>query len=370
MKILMVCPYSGGIDVYVNALAKEIRETGHVVDVMGSISGESAYDVDKKAWKSSEEVVKMVNDIKNRIPFGNYDVVAFHYGKNDIEMLIPPLIDKSIYPNTKFVYFVHFLSRNLFEQYIPDPVIQKEIENAVFNFFDGYLFFGNFAKKFMENQTNKTLNGLVSFLPETHSMEFADDEEKLIYKLIPDFEAIANRSIILPGFAANYKDHKLLLEAFRYVSHSMVYIFAGPGWRKRIPEDSKIGNVEVKVIDKYLTPLEYKVVTINSLFGVFPYRQPNEKGEFFQGSGTIPNFIYSGKATIGLDDGAIPEYIDGSGIIVPKDNPIKLAKAIDDLFDIRIRSSFEEKAKARADLFSLRHHAMDTLRLFNSLLSL
>ncbi len=369
MKILMVAPYIGGIDVYVNSFVPKIKKMGHTVDVVGSVEGENSYNSETHSWKSYKEVVQIARNIYERINFSSYDIVAFHYGKNDIEMLIPTFIEKNKYPSTKFVYYVHYLSRNLFTQYIPNREIQDSIENAVFNFYDGYIFFGQWAKDFMEKQVGKTLRGAVAYLPETHSLEHGDNEEEIIDTLVADFNEIKNRVIFLPGFASNYKDHELLLNSFRLVRNKLVYYFAGPGWRKRIPTDLKIGNVEVRVIDKYLNPLEYKILTKNSIFGIFPYRQPEVKGEYFQGSGTIPNFIYYGKASVALNEGTIPEMIGDSGIIVKDRDCVALADAIDRLSDPLTRKKFEDHAKKRSYLFSTDYHAERSISFFKDILS-
>lgn len=368
MKILMVAPYTGGIDVYVLSLVREMKKMGHEVYISGSIEGESAYNKEMRSFKTANEVLQIVEGITKRIDFGHYDIVAFHYGKNDIEMLIPTMINKGIYPNTKFVYYVHFLSRNLFKEFIPNEEIQNRIEKAVFNFFDGYVFFGQYAKDFMEQQCKKTLSGVVSFLPETHSSESGPSEDQLIYNIVPDYDVVKDKCVILPGFAANYKDHELLLDSFGHVKNKLLFVFAGPGWRKRIPNDLEIGNVSVRVVDKYLSPLEYKVVTEASVFGVFPYRQPKIEGEFFQGSGTAPNFIFAGKASIALNEGAMPEYVGNSGIVVEKDNPADLAAAIDTLLsDKTKREALEQEAIKRRDLFSIKNHSQACLRYFESL---
>lgn len=364
----MIAPYTGGIDLYVSTLCKEIRKLGNEVEISGSIEGETAFDNIKKQFKSPQQVLDIANKIAERIEFGKYDIVAFHYGKNDIEMLLPTIIDKKKYANTKFIYYVHYLSRNLFLQYIPDKVIQNSIENAVYKFYDGYIFFGKFAQKFMMDKSLHELNGIVSFLPETHSQERHSCESRILESLIPDYKLVQDFCVVLPGFAANYKDYNLLLDSFRYIDNKLIFIFAGLGWRKRIPEDIQIDNVSVRVIEKYLSPLEYRIITNASLFGVFPYRQPEIEGEYFQGSGTVPNFIYAGKSTIVLNEGAMAEYVGDSGIIVEKNKPIELAKYIDILLsDKKRRHVLEMNAKKRAHLFSVSKHANDCISLFNAL---
>src|SRR5581483_9194423 len=110
--------------------------------------------------------------ITDRIKFDEYDIVAFHFGKNDIEQYIPvDLLERKDKKIKNVVYFVHFLSWNLFGQYLNDSETQKKIELSIKDFFNHYVFFGTFAKKYLEDKFNKKLNGIVNFLPETHSTD-------------------------------------------------------------------------------------------------------------------------------------------------------------------------------------------------------
>jgi len=72
--------------------------------------------------------------------------------------------------------------------------------------------------------------------------------------------------------------------------------------------------------------LGYKFWTLLTLFRILPYKQPVEKDEFFQGSGTLPNYINAGKATIVYNEGSLPEYIGQSGIVVESGDIKELQK--------------------------------------------
>lgn len=366
MKVLIIAPHTGGIDIYTKSLSDKLKSLGVDVEIGGGSNTESAYDASTKKWKSSEEVKNIVNKIAQRIPFGNFDLIAFNYGKNDIEQYLPVVIRDVGLKIPRAVYFVHFLSRNLFGQYLNDDKTQREVEAQVVNFYDGYVFFGTFAKEFMEEKYNKKFNGIVNYLPETHSLEKVPDPEPILKEFHYSFRSL-RPTIYLPGFAANYKDHRLLLSSFKYVKRTMNFIFAGPGWRKRLGfREKKIGSVNVWIVDKYLSPQEYHVLTNYSLFGVFPYRQPEEKGEYFQGSGTLPNFIYAHKGCIVLNEGAMGEYIGKAGIAVNNDEK-ELGEAINKMLDSNIRARYEEKAAKRAHLFSLDEHARKCFNYFQKL---
>jgi len=369
MKVLMIAPYSGGIDVYVKCLSQKLRTKGILVEIAGSKKGEEAYDSKVGKWKTSAEVKKMVKQIVDRICFANYDLVAFHYGKNDVEQYIPVVLDKKDIKPKKTVYFVHFLSRNLFDQYLKDPKTRTVVEDYAGNYFDGYIFFGNYDKLFMEKTYKKKFNGIINFLPETHSHEKIKNSQKTVSQFILRASRNSDPLVILPGFPAHYKDHNLLLSSFEYIKKPMTFIFAGQGWRKKLGFiRKKIKKVNILVVDKYLTTAEFKVLVENSLFGVFPYRQPDTKGEYFQGSGALPNFIYAGKPCIVLNEGAMAEYVGTAGIVVNSPSPQKFAQAINILLNPIKRNRFAKKARLRASKFSLELHTTKCLKFFENLI--
>lgn len=368
MKMLMISPSSGGIDVYVNRLIETLRKHDILIDIEGSTKNESAFDEVKKQWHSSDKVQKMVLEMALRIDFNKYDAVIFHFGKNDIEQYLPAVLLKIGKKVNNPIYFTHFLSRNLFSQYLNDSKTQKEIDKTIYSFFKSYLFFGSFAKEYMEKQSEKSLYGKISFLPETHSHEQLSKREIKEFKIQFKYsESIP--TIYLPGFPANYKDQEFLLNSLKYVNKRMRLIIVGRGWYKKLGFSSKtIKNVEVYIIDKYLSSKEYKFLSASSSFGIFPYRQPTDHTEVFQGSGTIPNFIYEGKACLGLDEASVSEYIGKGGIITPTGDSKLFAKAIDKLLDPKIRRTYEIQSKLQREKFSIETHAKEVITLIKSTL--
>lgn len=365
MKILMISPSSGGIDIYVNRLSEVLRKHDILVDIAGSTKGDSAFDEVKREWLSSNRVKEIVSEIASRIDFDKYDSVIFHYGKNDIEQYLPVVLTNTGKKVNNPIYFTHFLSRNIFAQYLNDVQTQKEVEKVVYDFFKSYLFFGTFAKEYMEKQSGKSLPGIVSFLPETHFHELLSEDEVNEFKVTFSYSKKIP-TVYLPGFPANYKDHEFLLSSLAYVNKRMRLVIAGRGWYKKLGFNRKtIGNVEIYVVDKYLNSKEYKYLSSFSSFGIFPYRQP--KGdEVFQGSGTIPNFIYEGKACLGLNEASIPEYIKDGGIITPVGDKKLFAEAIDKLLNRKARRIYELKSEHQRDNFSIETHAKQVISLINS----
>jgi len=369
MKILFIAPPIGGIDVYTNALSKALTKLGANVEIMGSLPKETAYDTKRRNWKSTHKVKEIASQVADRIPFHRFDINAFHFGKNDIEQYIPVVIDKKNIQIKNPIYYVHFLSRNLFSDYLSDSLAQQEVEEKVYNFFKSYIFFGKFAKKYMETQTDRKLKGIISFHPESHSKDIPLKTSAGVKIFFPSNPKNAVPKVIFAGFAANYKDYNLLLESFNYVQKPMTFVFAGPGWLKRIGVTSRqIGPVNISVVERYLTAQEYRFACEYSDFGIFPYRQPANSKEVFQGSGALPNFLFFGKPCITLNEGVLPEYVGRAGIIVKTNNPRDLANAINKMLDPATRMRYSRIAKQRSHLFSIERHAKDCLTHFENLL--
>lgn len=368
----MISPAIGGIDVYVNALSNELRKISDVeVDIKGGRENQTAYNQEKRDWKSSAEVKAMVKGISDSIEFDNYDYVLFHYGKNDVEQYIPVILSKNKkVTKTKFVYFVHYLSWNLFSHYLKDKEAAQEVEDATLNFFDDYIFFGDFAREFIEKTYHKSLQGKTIFLPETHADEQLSSEEIERYKeyFQGTHKDKYKKVVYYAGFGSNYKDMESILKAFESVGEELLFVIAGKGWLKRVGfEEKKIGRVQVRVVEKYLDSKEYKFLSSQTLFGIFPYKQPQQEDEFFQGSGTLPNYINAGKATIVYNEGSLPEYIGESGIVVKVGNVSELTAAINTLLDDNDRKQYEDAAVRISEDFSIKNHAKEVLEYLKSI---
>lgn len=364
MKILMISPAIGGIDVYVNALSNELRKIPNVeVDIKGGRENQTAYDQEKRDWKSSAEVKAMVKEISDSIEFDNYDYVLFHYGKNDIEQYIPVILSKSKkVTKIKFVYFIHYLSWNLFSHYLKDFDAAQEVEDATLNFFDDYVFFGDFAREFIQNTYHKILKGKTIFLPETHADEQLSAKEIESYKdhFQGRYKDKYKEVVYHAGFGSNYKDMESVLKALERVEEEFLFVIAGKGWLKRVGfEEKKVGKVQVRVVEKYLDSKEYKFLSSQTLFGIFPYKQPQQEDEFFQGSGTLPNYIDAGKTTIVYNEGSLPEYVGKSGIVTEVGNVDELTTAINTLLDDNNRKQYEDAATKISENFSIENHAKE-----------
>ena len=366
MKVLMIAPHHGGINIYVKLLCDELKRNMIECDHIGSQLSDFPYNVQNKSWRSSNWAKNKVLELFKDIDFNSYDIIALHYGKNDIEQYLPVLLNKNKATyKTKFVYFAHYLSRNLFSKYLIDSETAFQIEELTNTFFDGYVFFGTFAKNHMNIQSS--IAQIVSYLPETHSHEILSKSDEYKYK--KEFNYIEGKTVYWPGYTSNYKNPEIFLRALENVKEELNVIFAGRGWEKRLGFKKKnISNSKINIIDREINSNEFKFLVEHSLFGIFPYQQPLDKDEIFQGSGVLPNYIYSGKATIVFNEGCLAEYVGDSGIVVEKTDISSFAQAIGKLCNNKDRAQYEEKSKNRSNLFSIATHSTQIKKFFTQLI--
>ncbi len=364
-KILLVSPKTGGIDVYINVLKKALTELE--VNFETFSSEVIAYNVEEKKWKDAEVFESELKEEIRKIDWMSYDLIAYHYGKNDVEQLIPVLLEDQGIKVKKDIYFVHFLSWNLFSQFVSDPIRYKKVNKRTSEF-KHLVFYGNAPKDFWLNNIGKPEDYILSYYPEAHSHIKVNETDLIAFNEKFKIKDSDLPTIIWPGFPSNYKDHDLLLNSLKYIEQPIRVIFAGQGWSKRIGEPEEINGSKVEVVDSYLSALEFKLAVEHSLFGVLLYKNPEIKDEFFQGSGTLPNFIALGKPTVVLNEGLLGEYVDKAGIVIEEHDPKILAKAIDKLTDTSTNKKLAENANMRRYLFSPNLHASTFIGYINSLL--
>lgn len=370
MKIAMIAPAYGGINVYVEALSEQLRGRGHSVVIIGSLSDDNPYNSATHSWRGATWVARRTELIADRISVNDYDIVCFHYGKNDLEQLLPVVLAARLgVKRPPMIHFVHYLSRNLFTEFVPSPQLQRQVDVAFYTFFDGYVYFGSFAQSFVEaKQANHQLS-TVAFLPETHSSWQPGTE--MVRKLQTELHFSPNMpTVYWPGYAAHYKDHDTFLRALLWVERPLQLVIVGRGWRKKVGFSTRrIGQVIVWVLERELNEQEMCFVTQASAFGIFPYRQPKHLNEVFQGSGVLPNFLYNGKACVVNNEGCLAEYVANAGIVVRSGEPRQLAQAINTLMLPAKRAMFEKRAACRSSFFSLDTHATTCQRYFEEIIN-
>lgn len=373
MKILMIGPQRGGIDVYVRRLTEALNLRGHEVLHRGIEPSEGAFDTKKMSWRCSDYVKDKVHRWSGALPIDEFDIIGYHFGKNDVEQYVPIALRNLGKRPLKSVYFVHFLSWNLFSEYLMDPDTGNKVRSAVLAEMDAYVAYGTRPKIQMQKWIPSPRPFVTSFYPSAHEVEFANEvalstAQRNLLQSIPADKA---NLVILPGYAADYKANELLVEAASLIQRPLRIVIIGQGWHERFPFNVKtIKNVDFVIRDTELSPLEFAAACGMSEFGIFLYRAPENPEQMFQGSGTLPVFLERAKATLVLDDGVLPEYVGNAGIVVKSGDIVGLARGIEDLMIPEVRTNYEHHAQQRRTLFSMTTHSEQIEAFLQSLGSL
>jgi len=357
MKILIVGPTAGGINIYTDAIIRNLKNKQNLkIDFFSTGLNQSVYNPEDKKWLNYEDLIIKFNERVSKFNWNEYDYILLHYGKNDVEQLVPIYLENLGFDFSKLVYFVHYLSWNLFSDYIINPDIAKQVKETTLKL-PNLFFFGTFAKDYWIKNYSIPQNYIVDYLPETHSNEVVDsiDVENFISNTKIKID-INKKTIIWAGYPSNYKNHKLLLDSIKYLKTPLNIIFAGRGWGKRIDKEKYSNqNTNIDFIDRELNSKEYRICSSMSDIGVFLYQQPENTNEVFQGSGTLPNYIYAGKPCIVLDEGSMAEYVKEAGVILKNRSPRNLAISIDAILSDQKR--YSKLAFAKRSVFSQKLHA-------------
>lgn len=353
-KVLMVYPRTGGLDVYVNGILNHIKTHQFKVDSFSS--GIKLFSPNDRTWISSSLLEQKLKEEIINLNWSQYDLIVYHYGKNDVEQYIPVLLRKLGIKVKKELYLVHYLSWNLFEDYVVDEKKFQEV-NAITMDMPNLMFYGEFPQKFWFKNYKLPKSYIINFYPEAHSYETTTAKEQESFEKLIKYKDSNLPLIIWPGFASNFKNYQLLFDCLYHLSQPIKVVFMGQGWKKRLKGyPTQINESEILVIERYLNPKEFSLAIQYSLFGILLYQQPEGDKEFFQGSGTLPNFIYQGKSTIVLNQGCLPEYVGESGIVLKRNDPKELAIAIETLLDESERRKRESVAQAKRPMFSMDVH--------------
>lgn len=368
MNILVVHPQNGGIDVYALSLAAALRCLGATVTTACCSLDAQPYDKVTHCWRLTSIVKESIVNWASEVEFLLYDLVVFNFGKNDPEQYVPIALNRLGIKLRHAVYMVHYLSWNLFDRFLDDPIAAEEVRDSLLSFFDGYVFFGSFAQHALLSQLPREKPNIVSFLPCTHPQNIAASARTAL-SLLNRFSSMPSPCVVLPGYAANYKDTVLLTCALGKVEEGIDFVLFGAGWKKRLGHDFvQCGKSRLWIYDQETSPQDFFQLCSASDFGVFPYRQPDDMAEVFQGSGTLPNFLSLGKASLVLDEGCMAEYIGDGGIVVTNRCPKTFAEGISFLIKKESRQRYEEYALRRSRMFSMAFHAQSCFQFFSHLL--
>ena len=353
MKILILGPKKHGMSVGIEVLHRALLEHPQV----SKCRWEGSSDI----FSSLAEIEAGCSRILASVNLSEFDVVNMHFGMLEAEQFIPILLrGKAGLP--PFVYSVHSLQCDLFDR-IERKDLSQLVNQALGNFFEGYVFFGTYAKKVFAQRYGT--DGEVIFLPARHLQVGLTLSRRLelesLFGVPPDEPFVA-----LGGYSSPWKDWETLLRAFTAVHSPMTFLFAGPSWDKHLGfTERQIGKVRVRAVSCHIERDKFRFLAERSLFGVFPYTEDPR----FQGSGALPNYLAAGKPCIVTSVANLPEMVGDAGICVPAGDAEALAEVINTLLDDnKTRQDLEVKAKNRAYLFLPAEHANQLVHYLESLL--
>lgn len=353
MRILLIGPEEasgGSITPYLHGLAAGLRARGCRVDRVAS--GGVPWDPARGGFLTFDEVRAAAAELLRGHDLAAYDLLSIHFGKLEIEQLIPVLWEGI--PRAPAVHHLHSLSWDLFRGFIPEPGMAERVEEATWSM-EGFVFFGRYAEEWCRAQAAGKPR-IVSFLPHTPAAPRADGP-----RLSAEWRS--DRPLAsMTGFASPWKDAESLLAAFERVTTPLDFVLAGPLWSERIPfRTREIGAVRVTVVDAYLDGDASANLIRQSDFGIFPYVEHAT----FQGSGALPNYLFHGIPVVAFDSANLAEQIADAGVLVPAGNRDRLARAIEAMAsDAELRARTTAAARARAPLFDPQRHADECLAFY------
>lgn len=312
MRCLIIGPYYNGV-------ANVIKVHKHYLELRGI----------KVDWYGFNDVSFDMTDILNNteklissVKFSNYDIIDFHIGMYEAEQLLLKYLNPHTLPPR--IFSVHSTSFELFKK-INMPHLQEAVNNSIGDFFNGFIFYGTFARKLFESKYSKRPSQTI-FIPATHSDLNITEKDNI--KFEKKYGLKIGEYIGIIGYPSKWKNWQLMIDSFPKINKKTRFVFAGPWWDKKLGFAKKIiGNVDISVISEYVDGKDYPIFVKNSKFGVFPYiNYPT-----FQGSGTVANYISCGKPCIVSSVTSLPEYVGNGGIVVNSEKPTEWAKAMNSL---------------------------------------
>ncbi len=166
--------------------------------------------------------------------------------------------------------------------------------------------------------------------------------------------------IIFFGRIEYYKGIDILLDALKYTSKKYSCLIVGKG--KPYFEVGKDTNVTF--INEFVPDDKLAEMIQQSKVVVMPYRDAT-------GTSTVIQAFSFKKPVISSDAGVFPEYVSDGGLVVEKNNPIELAKAIDELVDdpMRRKKMGEIGYSYLKDEFEISHFCKDYLNEFKKIVN-
>jgi len=365
MRVLILGPDhpGGSLPPYLDTLAAGLRRYGVTVARHGST--QIPYDPGRGRFWPLHRVLTAARALADQVDPDAYDLVSLHFGNLEYDQLVPAMWAGR--PRPPVIYHVHTLAPTLFRNHVPSQhwnhAARQTIRSA-----DGYVYFGQHARRKLTGTAAAAAPGGVAWLPTT----------------IPDGTAPAARPalaaalnapsglpvISLYGYAAPWKDAALLHAALERMQIPVRMVLAGDFWDD--PEQAgldlahatspvRIGVGELVVVPGYLGPSDRAALVRLSVAGVFPYR-PHAS---FQGSGAIADYLAHAVPVVATEVANMAELAGNAGHIVPTGDPEALATALD---GCGAAASLTRNATARAQRFTAEAHAARCLTVYQQVL--
>ncbi|MBF6333493.1 glycosyltransferase [Nocardia transvalensis] len=363
MRILMIGPTGpqGSLPPYLTVLTAALREYGVRVDRLGSTG--VPYDPARGGFWPVDRIVAAAQALLDQVDLQAYDVISLHAGTLEIEQVLPVLWRAHRHPPV--VAHLHCLTPTLFSSHVPDPGLHAAVTEAVP---DAVVCFGEYARR-RHAQLHGALPSLVSWLPTTIP-------PGTLGRVPPTLQpALAGRTTTAScyGYAAPWKDPAGLVAAADRTRHRCRIVLAGPFWddpaQTGIDLSAEIrgpvvhGAAEVAVVPTYLDPAHRLALVAVTNVAVFPYR-PHLA---FQGSGAVADYLARGVPVLATEIANFAELVGDAGLLVPAGDRDLFAAALDELTgDRACRHRLARAAAARAHRFTAGHHAVQCLRLYES----
>jgi len=159
--------------------------------------------------------------------------------------------------------------------------------------------------------------------------------------------------LLFCGFVRPYKGLDILLDALPMVlaNQPVHLLVAGEFWSRNAPYQDQVARLglekAVTILNRYLTNEELSTCIAKADVVVLPYRSATQ-------SGVIQAAFGQNTPVITTNVGGLPEVVDNgrTGLIVPPENPMLLAQAVNRFFAEKLGQEMSKQIKAQSDRFS------------------
>lgn len=375
-RVLLLGPVhdQGSLPPYLDVLTSALRDQGAVVTRYGSTA--IPYDHATRRFHPPETLHGLAATIAEQIDPNAHDVIAVHAGNLEVDQLVPALLGADF--SIPIVHHGHTLAPTLLREHSPDPALHAAVTAAITQA-AGHLWFGGYARerharhhppapRHARARGRKAPESQVAWLPTTIPPGTrAAAGSDLATALQSDHPIVS-----LYGFAAPWKDARLLRDALTLVHTPLRMVLAGDFWDDPAEAGTDLGaylgrpgqvgrGAELVVVPGYLDPAARLALVQASSAAVFPYRPYPS----FQGSGAIADYLAHQTPVVATDTANMSELIGPAGAISPPGDPAGLARAIDRTLTNPVARS---AVRHRARRFTPAVHATRCLRLYRAVI--